>query len=449
MSLSFREELISQIPALQLLMALGYTYLTPEEALVLRGNSEREVLLTGVLAPWLWEHNTIDYRSQEVAFSEANIQIAIRRLSDEPLANGLLAANERVYELLSLGTSLPQTVGDDTRSYSLHYIDWQHPERNVYHISDEFPVQRAGRHDTRRPDIVLFVNGIPLAVIECKRPDLTVGDKKAVQQGISQMLRNQGRDEIPGLFLYPQLLLGVSVNHALYATTGAGKEYWAAWSEQAVDGAGNSRPVDLDPIVAPLINRPLSAEERERLYAWRGPSERLSDGVRTHFEGPGERLPTPQDRARYSLLRPERLLELAYRFIVYDAGTKKGRPLPAVLCRLPDGGASRAPGPHSNPYGGSDLAHHRQRQEPNYGVAGQGAGPAPGHPEPARGDRHRPHQPGRPDHAHLPALRQDGGPGHLRTPPGQPGPQREGGHHHHGDRQVRHDCRTRCPRRRL
>ncbi len=320
----FREVLISQMPALQLLMALGYEYLSPAEALALRGNSEREVLLEGVLAPWLRAHNAIQRRGERVPFREANIQAAVRRLSDEggpagAASAGPMAANERVYELLTLGTSLPQTIDDDTRSYTLHYIDWQHPERNVYHVTDEFPVQRAGRHDTRRPDIVLFVNGIPLAVIECKRPDLDSTRKKAVQQAISQMIRNQGRDEVPGLFLYPQLLLGVSVNDALYATSGTPREYWVAWSEQAVDGAGNSRPADLDPVVAPLINRPLTPNQRERLYGWR----EQGDAVAAHFGALGERLPTAQDRALYALLRPERLLELAYRFVVYDAGIKK------------------------------------------------------------------------------------------------------------------------------
>jgi len=319
MSIAFREALISQMPALQLLMALGYRYLPPAEALALRGNSEREVLLKGVLAPWLREHNAIQRRGERVPFSEANIQAAIRRLRDEPMADGLIKANERVYELLTLGTSLPQTIEDDTRSHTLHYIDWQRPERNVYHVTDEFPVQRAGRHDTRRPDIVLFVNGIPLAVIECKRPDLERGKKKAVQQAISQMIRNQGRDEVPGLFLYPQLLLGISVNDALYGTTGTPLEYWVAWSEQAVDGAGNARPTDLDPPVAALINRPLTPDERKGLYGWR----EHGDAVAAHFGDLGERLPTPQDRALYALLRPERLLELAYRFIVFDGGIKK------------------------------------------------------------------------------------------------------------------------------
>ena len=72
-----------------------------------------------------------------------------------------MLTNERLYELLTLGTSLTQTIDGDRKSYSLHYIDWQHPERNVYHVTDEFAVEKRGSHSTRRPDIVLFVNGIP------------------------------------------------------------------------------------------------------------------------------------------------------------------------------------------------------------------------------------------------------------------------------------------------
>ncbi|NLT72696.1 MAG: hypothetical protein GXX94_00670 [Chloroflexi bacterium] len=124
MSLSFREELISQIPALRLLMALGYTYLQPSEALALRGNSERLVLLEGVLAPWLRAHNVVERRGARVPFSESNIQAAIRRLRDEGepgagMADGLVAASERVYQLLTLGTSLAQAIDGDTRSHTL------------------------------------------------------------------------------------------------------------------------------------------------------------------------------------------------------------------------------------------------------------------------------------------------------------------------------------------
>ena len=77
---------------------------------------------------------------------------------------------------------------------------------------------------------MLFVNGIPLAVIECKRPDL----KDAIDEAISQHLRNQREDEIPRLFLYSQFLLAVSKNEAKYGTAGTPAKFWAAWKERAI-----------------------------------------------------------------------------------------------------------------------------------------------------------------------------------------------------------------------
>ena len=168
---SFKEEYISQIPALQLLMQLGFRYLTPVEALQLRGGTTSNVVLTQVLRDWLATHNTITFKGQQHAFSEANLQQAIDHLLNEPY-DGLIRTNEKLYELLTLGTTLRQTLGQtlgnegqsDTKSFSLRYIDWQHPENNVYHVTDEFVVTRTRSQQTRRPDAVCFVNGIPLVV---------------------------------------------------------------------------------------------------------------------------------------------------------------------------------------------------------------------------------------------------------------------------------------------
>src|SRR5260221_4481320 len=206
---SFREDLISQIPALQLLQELGYTYLTPDEALAVRGGKLSNVLLEDILAQQLHTLNRIHFKGRTLAFSDANIAEAIRRLKHEPY-DGLVRTSEKRYDLLTLGTSLQQTIDGDTRSFTLQYIDWRHPERNAFHVSDEFSVERRQSHETRRPDIVLFVNGIPLAVIECKRPDLEkVAGEKAVTEAITQTIRNQKPDEIPELFTYNQLLLAV------------------------------------------------------------------------------------------------------------------------------------------------------------------------------------------------------------------------------------------------
>jgi len=307
---SFREELISQIPAVRLLIAMGYQYLTPEAALALRGGKKNQVILTEVLEPWLREHNQITFKGQTYSFSEANIRRAVETLRDEPY-QGLIPTSERVYELLTLGTSLRQTIDGDTKSFSLHYIDWQHPERNVYHVTEEFAVERRGSHETRRLDIVCFVNGIPLVVIECKRPDLETESGKAFEEAVSQMLRNQRDDEIPHLFAYAQLLLALSVNDAYYGTAGTPKRFWSLWKEPLEEEA-----------LHPAANRPLNEAQKVRLYAWR----KYADWVRKYFDeqdAAGERLPTPQDRTLYALMRPERLLHLLYQFIVYDGGKKK------------------------------------------------------------------------------------------------------------------------------
>lgn len=79
-----------------------------------------------------------------------------------------------------------------TKSHTIQYIDWENPANNYYHVSEEFSVLRTGRKDTYRPDIVLFVNGIPLAVIECKSPTI----KEPIKQAISQHIRNQQENGI-------------------------------------------------------------------------------------------------------------------------------------------------------------------------------------------------------------------------------------------------------------
>ncbi len=160
----FKEDHVSQVPALQLLQNLGWTYLTPREALELRGNRGPRVLLSGVLIPKLRELNQIRFKGETHPFSEGNIRAAVEALEDIPI-DGLVRTSEKVYDLLRLGKSLQQTISGDTRSFPLQYIDWRNPERNSLHVTEEFEVERAGSGDTRRPDLVLFVNGIPIVVI--------------------------------------------------------------------------------------------------------------------------------------------------------------------------------------------------------------------------------------------------------------------------------------------
>jgi type I restriction enzyme, R subunit len=317
MSLSYLEDFDSVIPAIQVLNALGWQYLSREEALKARNGRADQVILSEVLKPWLEANNRIDVKGETYPFSEANIVEAVRCLKDEPY-DGLVRTNEKIYHLLTLGKSLEQTIGGDRKGRSLRYIDWQRPENNVFHVTNEFVVEKSRSHETARPDVVLFVNGIPFVVIECKRRDMDrqTGEKQ-IEVAISQHLRNQKDDWIPHLFQYSQLLVATSVNEIRFATVGTPRAFWSVWKEegnfeQSLHAAANQR---LPESVEARLFAPF--EERD--------AEAYSE-ARRHFEqswATGDRLPTAQDRTLWALLRPERLLELVYGYVVFDAGKRK------------------------------------------------------------------------------------------------------------------------------
>ncbi len=312
---SFLEDHISQIPALQLLVKLGYTYLSPEEALAQRQGKAGQVLLEGVLEERLRAINRIVHKGQQYQFSPANIYQAVRGLRDMPLVEGLYTANKEVYELLTLGRSFEETIMGDTRSFPLRFIDWENPTNNAFHVTEEFAVERRGSAKTRRPDLVLFVNGIPLVVIECKRPDLHSTEHGApVAQAISQQLRNQNPDEIPQLYLHAQLLLALAQNDARYGTIGTPPPFWSHWKE-GLD-AGQTKD---DLVLHALKNRPLGRSEMDALFADR------FRYVRAFFEQQQQEVleVTEQDKLLYRLCRPERLLRIVQRYVLFDNGEKK------------------------------------------------------------------------------------------------------------------------------
>lgn len=297
----FLEDHLSQIPALQLLQQLGYAYLSPEEVAVERGGKLGRVLLEQVLAAQLRRLNRVRTKGRELPFTDEAIATAVEALRNQPVNDGLGRTSEKVYDLLTLGKSVDQTIDGETKGHTLRYVDWEHPRNNVFHVAAEFEVARTASHETRRPDIVGFVNGIPFIVIECKRPDA----KDAVDAAVNQHRRNQEDAEIPHLFLYAQVLLAVNKNDGSYATTGTPPKFWAKWKE-ATD----------EPALRTLVNQPPRRADHEKLF--RGQFAY----ARAHFEALGTtaREITGQDRLLHALCRPERLIELAHRFIVFDEG---------------------------------------------------------------------------------------------------------------------------------
>ena len=296
------EKLTSQIPALQLLIGLGFEFLTPAEALRERQDRRSNVLLESILRNQLKEINRIRYKNSEYLFSEENVQSAIQKLKNIKY-DGLLKTNEAIYDLITLGTAMEQTIEGDSKSFNMNYIDWRNPGRNKFHVTVEYSVERSRSTETARPDIVLFVNGIPFCVIECKAPQVEV------EQAVSQSIRNQNDDYIPKIFIYSQMVLALNKNSAMYATTGTAAKFWGVWKEPQMDNGER----EFEKLAA-VVNQPLAKDDIA--------------GISTTFNVKpeaftGNRLVTEQDKSLFSLCRPKRLLELAWKFTVFDGGIKK------------------------------------------------------------------------------------------------------------------------------
>ncbi len=295
----------SQVPALQLLVALGFKPLSQEEALRLRGGRLRNVVLDDILAEQLMRINRFTHRGREYAFDLEDTHEAMRRLKPTPdRLKGLRGTNQDIYDTLVLGTTITKSIDGDSKSYSFRYIDWERPENNVLHVTAEFSVERTASSQTKRCDIVAFVNGIPILVIENKRPT------ESLKKADSQLIGYQNEDNIPQLFHFAQLLIGMNRNEARYATVGTSRKFWQTWRDEE----------DTDEAIAPFANRVLTAAEKDAIFS--------GDfaGARPYFDAmaaEGERAVTVQDRTVYALCRPERLLDLIRRFTVFDGGVRK------------------------------------------------------------------------------------------------------------------------------
>ena len=310
---SFKEDHISQIPALQMLVNLGYTYLSPAEADRQRGGKTSNVLLEDVLRKQLKEINSIRVSATKTSiFTDDNIERGILALKNLPMNEGYIAASEKAYNLLTLGQALEQSVDGDKKSFTLQYIDWINIGNNVFHVTEEYSVMRSTSKEHYRPDLVLFVNGIPLCIIECKRPDM----KEPLKQAISQTLRNQQEDGIRNLYVYSQILLCISSNDAVYGSNDTQPKYFSKWIEKF---STDSQEAEYKTKIQELKNQPLSPKQKEELFADR------FKYVRNYFDDLEKEAiqPTVQDEYLYSLCRPERLMDLSFNFILFEDNIKK------------------------------------------------------------------------------------------------------------------------------
>lgn len=273
----FNERPECQDRLVQFLINMGYEYVSRSEAEIKRKNL-KNVLFEDELIRFL-KKQTYNYAGHELLFSGESITKAVKEL-DVSLLQGLSMASKEVYNLLTLGISLEESIAIDSdipvkQSFDLHYVDFEYPANNIWQVTEEFSVQRPNG-SYARPDIVLMVNGIPFVIIECKKSSVDVNE------GVRQNVRNMMPEYIPQLFKFSQIVMAVNPQKVVYGTGGTSADYFVEWREDDIDW-------------------------QKEICQKCSPDGQIRE----------------QDRIVVSMLEKRRLLELVQNYILFDNNIKK------------------------------------------------------------------------------------------------------------------------------
>jgi len=290
----WNEDTLSEQPAIKQLKRLGYIHihgdqLDPDLVEDCERKSRKEVILVDRLKKKLAEINP--------HLTEESINKAVRRITHIQ-AESTLEANRVFHRYLVSGISVDQDIGARRQKQTVNFIDFKNIEKNEFLVVNQFWVR--GHKITDKPDIVIFVNGIPIVVIECKSP---IAKNTGVIDAQSQLIRYQ--KEIPELFRTNEILIGCNLFGAKYGTIKASLEQYHEWKDQ---GGSKLANMEEHPSVREMVKLGL-IEEKD---------------ISAH--------PPMQELLIAGLLKKTNLLDIVQNLIVFDYSREEHRVIKKI-CR--------------------------------------------------------------------------------------------------------------------
>lgn len=285
------EKCTSQMEAILQLINLGYIYLSPAETMKYRGNNTSKYILEDITFNAMRKIN-----NDEV--SDKSIRDRIADLQRVNLNDGNISASNAIYNALIQGESTEDYFNGKKNSSHVVAIDWDNVENNVFHVTVEYTVSE---EKNRRIDIVLFINGIPMAIIENKKPSVPI------DEAINQIIHNSTEKNAPRFYLYPQIYIAANITYFKYGTYKTPSGYYNIWKEKYTDDNYNKN-------IMLSINKKIDDEILNKIKD----SLNCADYKQVIKENP-----SVQDIGIYGLLQKERIIDLIKNFILYDNGIKK------------------------------------------------------------------------------------------------------------------------------
>jgi len=194
---NFDETKQSQLPFVEFLVNMGYRYVPANEVLAERGDDISKFIMRDTAIKKLAEINEYEHNDEMYKFNDKDVVDVVDELENIQF-EGLIDTSRKIYSMImptSGGKTIKVSHGGKSISKNFRFIDFENPKNNDFVVTVEF--EAMGKKGIR-PDIVVFVNGIPFAVIENKKAS------ESVEKALSQLNRNQGADYCPRLFIYPQ-----------------------------------------------------------------------------------------------------------------------------------------------------------------------------------------------------------------------------------------------------
>ncbi|MEP0802770.1 type I restriction endonuclease subunit R [Funiculus sociatus] len=226
------EYIYSEKPTIDQLTSMGWQYIEGrwDDPQVTDRENFKQVLISDRAKAAIKRINLDDNGNPWLDDTQVNAAVSqLERLG----AQRLMEANQAATELLLKGTTV---LGPDGKQHTIHFIDFEHPNRNDFLAINQYrvdPPWATGNRGFIVPDIVLLVNGIPLVVIECKSPKLDNPITEAIRD-LLQYSNQRGSSQPEGaekLFHYNQLMIAASRGRAAAGTIGANYEHYVEWKD--------------------------------------------------------------------------------------------------------------------------------------------------------------------------------------------------------------------------